>query len=101
VNGTPTFSWATVLGAASYKLEVSLYNTFSPLYDSVTTNNTSFTPTKAYESPNTYYWRVAMIDRDGKAGPFNNATILSGTEPGGSGGSGDIYIPLVNMIFRP
>jgi hypothetical protein len=73
--GTPTFIWTPVDGAASYKVEVSIYQTFSTLYDSQTTHNTRYTPTKIYAT-NTYYWRVAVVDDDGKVGPFNNATII-------------------------
>jgi hypothetical protein len=73
---TPTFAWTAVNGASSYKLEVSQSSTFSPLYESITTHNTDFTPTKLYQSPATYYWRVAIIDKDGKIGPFTDATII-------------------------
>lgn len=76
VPSTPTFEWSPVQGAALYKLEVSQYPTFSPIYDSVTTNNTRFTPTKVYQDGKTYYWHVAIIDKDGKLGPFNDATII-------------------------
>ena len=85
---TPTFVWTPVNGAARYRLEVSLSPTFAPLYDSVETNNTRYTPTIAYLPDKTYYWRVAMIDRDGRWGPFNNATII--ISPGYK-----IYLPFV------
>ncbi len=75
ISSTPTFVWTPVDGAAAYRLEVSLYPTFSPTYDAVTTNNTRFTPTKIYPD-GTYYWRVAIIDADNRMGPFNNATII-------------------------
>ncbi len=66
--GTPTFSWAPVDGAASYKVEVSAYAGFNVILDSVTTNNTRWTPTKVYTTLTTWYWRVAMIDKDGRQG---------------------------------
>ena len=74
---TPTFAWEPVLGAARYKLEVSLYPTFSPLYETATTVNARYTPTRSYDMGKTYYWRVAMVDRDGKQGPFaeRNVTV--------------------------
>ena len=72
---TPTFVWTPVDTAASYKLEVSLVPTFSPLYDSVTTNNTRYTPTKKYETGKAYYWRVAMLDKDRKQGPFSGDRV--------------------------
>jgi uncharacterized repeat protein (TIGR01451 family) len=74
---TPTFEWEPVLGAARYKLEVSLYHTFSPAYESVTTANARYTPTRRYDMGKTYYWRVAMLDKDGRQGPFaeRNVTV--------------------------
>jgi hypothetical protein len=81
VAETPTFVWTPVDGAAKYKLEVSLSNTFSPTYDSVTTNNTRYTPTKVYEDSKEYYWRVAMIDDDGKIGPFVGEKIYIDPHP--------------------
>jgi hypothetical protein len=96
---TPTFVWTQedgitpyVHGAASYQLEVSLNDTFSPLYDSVKTNNTRYTPTKVYASGNTYYWRVAIVDKDGRIGPFSDATIILEPEP--EAGKNKIFLPL-------
>jgi len=73
---TPTFYWTPVDGASSYRLEISLYDTFSPIYESVTTNNTRFTPSRIYTSPATYYWRVAIVDYSNKIGPFTDAQII-------------------------
>lgn len=80
---TPTFTWTAadavtpyVFGAANYKLEISQYPIFSPTYEVVTTHNTRYTPTKLFQSNKTYYWRVAIIDSDGKIGPFSDATII-------------------------
>jgi hypothetical protein len=75
-NETPTFIWTPVNGAANYKLEVSQFDTFSPVYDSITTANTRYTPIKTYANGKTYYWRVAIIDANGKPGPFTNAIII-------------------------
>jgi hypothetical protein len=68
-------------GAAKYKLEVSQYPTFSPTNESVTTSNTRYTPTKTYAIEKTYYWRVAIIDIDGKIGPFVGAIIIVDPNP--------------------
>jgi hypothetical protein len=86
-NTTPTFVWTPVYGAARYKLEVSQFSTFSPLYDQIETDNTHWTPTKSYTTNKTYYWRVAIKDIDGKYGPFVDATIILGTSR--------IYLPLI------
>jgi hypothetical protein len=65
-----------VNGAARYKFEASQFSTFSPIYDTITTDNVHWTPTKTYESGKTYFWRVAIVDNDGKVGPFVGATII-------------------------
>ncbi len=75
-GATPTFVWTPVVGAASYKLEVSLNATFSPLYDSVTTANVRYTPTKKYDQQKVYYWRVAMVDKDRNQGPFTGDQVI-------------------------
>lgn len=75
-DGTPTFIWNPVNGAARYKLEISLVSNFATLEDSVITNNTRYTPTEKYPDGETYYWRVAMYDVSGKIGPFTGATVI-------------------------
>jgi hypothetical protein len=87
--GTPIFIWTPVNKASSYKLEVSVSPTYSPLYENITTNNTRYTPTKLYESERIYYWRVAMVDKDNRIGPFNDATIILGL------GANKVFIPLI------
>lgn len=84
---TPTFVWQPVPGAASYRLEVALSETFANLYDSATTSNTRFTPTKKYDTSKTYFWRVAMIDKEGNRGPFTGDRVI--LRPG------TVYLPLV------
>jgi hypothetical protein len=78
---TPTFIWTAVAGAARYKLEVALSPTFSTLYDSVMSDNTRYTPVKKYADNAVYYWRVAMVDNDGKVGPFTGATVIVSQYP--------------------
>lgn len=87
---TPTFYWTPVNGASSYRLEISLYDTFSPTYESITTNNTRYTPSRIYTSPATYYWRVAMVDYSNKVGPFTDAQII--LDP--SNQPNKLYLPL-------
>ncbi len=77
ITSTPTFIWTPVDGAARYRLEVSKFESFSPTVDAITTNNTRFTSTKAYELDQIYYWRVAIIDANGNQGPFNDSIIIS------------------------
>ncbi|MCX7670634.1 MAG: hypothetical protein N2439_11250, partial [Anaerolineae bacterium] len=86
-SSTPTFVWTAVPGAASYRLEVALSETFANLYDSITTSNTRFTPTKKYDMDKTYFWRVAMVDKDGNRGPFTGDRVILR--------QGTVYLPLV------
>ena len=79
VSQTPSFIWTPVDGAATYRFEVSLFPTFYPVYEEIDTFNTQFTPTRVY-SDAVYYWRVAIRDRNGKMGPFTDATIIIGEE---------------------
>ena len=86
---TPIFVWTPVHGAAAYRIEIATDRNFSQMVDAVTTNHAHFTPTKIYASGRTYYWRVAIIDKDNKIGPFNDATIILGL------GGPEIFLPLV------
>ncbi len=72
---TPAFAWEPTFGAARYRLEVSLYPTFSPTYEAATTVNARYTPTRRYDMGKTYYWRVAMVDKDGRQGPFAERSV--------------------------
>ena len=79
--GTPTFVWTRVFGAAKYKFEVSKYPNFSPMHESVITDNVRWTPTTTYPSSGTYYWRVAIVDADNKVGPFVGSTVIIDNRP--------------------
>ena len=79
VPSAPTMCWdhllapsvaAPVLAAYRYKIEISKFPNFSNIYDSNTTEQTCFTPTKGYDN-GTYYWRVAMLDGNNRQGDFN------------------------------
>jgi hypothetical protein len=88
VTGTPSFKWTPVDGAATYLFEVSWYSTFNPVYDTTETFNVEYTPTRLYTSDEEYYWRVAIRDRNGKIGPFTDATFfIRGNYPA--------YLPLM------
>jgi hypothetical protein len=76
LTSTPTFVWESRNGAAKYRLEVSQFPTFSPTYDSITTDNIRYTPNRTYATGITYYWRVAIVDSDGKYGPWVEDTII-------------------------
>ncbi|HEY61280.1 MAG TPA: hypothetical protein G4N95_01380 [Anaerolineae bacterium] len=87
---TPTFVWEPVNGAASYKLEVSTDQNFLSIYDSITTNNTRYTPIKKYDSEVQYYWRVAIKDKKNHLGPTTDGIIIIGELP-----TNFIFLPLV------
>lgn len=76
VSATPTFTWTAVHGAANYQLEISLSPTFGAIYDATLTNNIRYTPNRLYQTPQIYYWRVAIVDQNGKMGPFTDAQII-------------------------
>jgi hypothetical protein len=86
ITGIPEFVWTPVHGAASYRLEVSLNASFSPTFDAITTVNTRFTSTKAYDPSKPYFWRVAIIDRDGRQGPFTDIALLP---------TGKLFLPMI------
>lgn len=88
VSATPTFSWTPVNGAAIYHVQVSQSNQFTPNVLDFTTHNTRYTPTTDLAN-GTYYWRVAIIDQEGKQGPYNTATLLLGPLPN------HLYLPAI------
>jgi hypothetical protein len=83
ITETPTFVWTAsdgatpyVFGAANYKIEICQDQYYSLNCEKVTTPNTRYIPTKVYDIKKTYYWRVAIVDKDGKQGPWSDATII-------------------------
>ncbi len=73
----PLFTWAPILGAASYQLEVNADPGFAPgsRMMSANTNSTSFAPAQSLPD-NSYYWRVRGVDPQGQAGPWNNGAAF-------------------------
>jgi hypothetical protein len=90
----PTFIWEpiTTTTAARYRIEIAQNPQFSPLTDSKTTENSRFTPNKKYPQAQ-YYWRVAMIDKSGRYGPWTDSVLLIDPYPY------DIYLPLTLRNF--
>lgn len=86
---TPTFVWTPVQGAARYKIEIANNPNFSPVFETITTVNTSYSSIKLYPPDTGYYWRVAMIDKDGIQGPFT-----------GSATPGDAIKSFIPMLLR-
>jgi hypothetical protein len=83
-----TFEWKPLDGAAHYVLEIDDNEAFSsPI--KVTTDNTRYTHTESFK-PGDYYWRVQMVDNDGKPGP----TVPGRFSQGPADGPG-LYMPFI------
>jgi hypothetical protein len=88
-----TFAWEPLAGAASYKIEIDDNEAFdSPIR--VTTDNTRYTHTDSFK-PGEYYWRVQMIDRDGKPGPTIPGRFSQGPDTPGNPDAPAVFIPFV------
>jgi hypothetical protein len=70
----PVFSWTPVPGAATYKVEISKFANFSPLYTSGETANTFYSPIKYDGAAATYYWRIRPVDGNGNLGQYSNTS---------------------------
>ena len=66
-DNTPTFTWNSVPYGATYEIQFSISSAFSPLPDSHTTSELSFTPSTPLTDAK-YYWRVRA---------FNSAAVFS------------------------
>lgn len=67
----PALGWQSVIGAASYHLQVADNAEFSPnLVDATGLTATSFTPASALPE-GTIYWRVRSLDASGQPGAFS------------------------------
>lgn len=62
---TPTFTWNSVTGAVSYRLEVAEDIGFGTVVIDETVTDTSFTPTGTLNPDSTYYWRVTASNACG------------------------------------
>jgi hypothetical protein len=96
ITETPTFEWTAsngttpyVFGAANYKIEICQDQYYAVNCEKVTTPNTRYIPTKIYDIKKTYYWRVAIVDKDGNQGPWSDATIIINPYPY------EIFLPFV------
>lgn len=75
--GEPKFIWTQVNGAAKYRLEISTNFMFTSLYEGpILTVNTQYTPVKDYINGTIYYYRIAIVDADGKIGPYTGEIVL-------------------------
>jgi hypothetical protein len=91
----PTFQWSQIVGAHHYHLVVSTNASFSPIYDSLSTDYNTYTPYsptgKASYANGTYYWKIeARTITETVIATSNNQTFTIGNGP-----STLIYLPLV------
>jgi len=63
----PTFTWTAVLGATSYKIQVSTSATFVTTVVNLTVASPSYIRTTNLSSKKTYYWRVQALGRTVRA----------------------------------
>ncbi len=71
VAGTPVFKWSGVDSAESYELQISKDPEFNNIKYKITTVNNWHQPTAKLNFGD-FYWRVRIIDRDGKYGGYSN-----------------------------
>ena len=69
-----------VLTAWRYKVEVSKDPGFSSIFDSATTEQNCWTPTKGYDDGK-YYWHVAMIDGNSHLSAYGNTAVFTKQYP--------------------
>jgi hypothetical protein len=75
---SPVFEWAPLPGAAYYRIQIANNELFNGA-TTATTDATRYTPT-AQLSKGAYFWRVQMIDADGKSGPYELGRVRVGSE---------------------
>jgi hypothetical protein len=77
-SSSPVFEWAPLAGAAYYRIQIANNELFNGA-TSVTTDATRYTPT-AQLGKGAQFWRVQMIDADGRAGPYELGRVRIGGE---------------------
>jgi hypothetical protein len=79
-GGFPTFKWTAINGAAYYHIQIAKNPQFSqPVRDEIVDNVWYILTDRLQDA--SYYWRVAMIDRNGNHGPYNDATLIVSAYP--------------------
>jgi len=98
-TNTPTFTWAQVLGAISYNVQIFNTPEFSgtPVVDASGLTNTVYTSTKALD-PGTYYWQVRAVAGDVKGNWIQSSfTIAKATATATGTGTQTITIPPITI----
>ncbi len=79
-GGFPTFKWTAIDGAAYYRIQIAKNPQFAPAVRDEATDNLWYVLGDRLDDAN-YYWRVAMVDRNGNLGPYNDATLIVSVYP--------------------
>ncbi|HQE91179.1 MAG TPA: hypothetical protein PLH19_06445 [Anaerolineae bacterium] len=90
IHSSPTFRWeasllpgdTTTVGwtAAKYRLQVANNPNFSSPIENFVLDTITWTPAKTYADGD-YYWRVAVVDANGKDGPFSGVYTFTKQYP--------------------
>jgi formylglycine-generating enzyme len=83
-SATPTLAWSTVTNAATYHVQVSTSNTFSPIQIEDSTLTSGSKSLSGLANNTNYYWRVRAKNAGGVSGwtsPWSFTTIIA-TLPG-------------------
>jgi hypothetical protein len=84
------FEWSPLPGAAYYRIEIADNAAFNRSKTTITAS-TRFTPLDAL-NPGEYYWRVQMVDHDGKLGPQIEGRFGATPQPSSDPA---VFLPLI------
>jgi hypothetical protein len=79
-GGFPTFKWTALTGAATYHIQIARNLQFTQLVRDEYADNLWYVLLEPLPDAS-YYWRVAMVDRYGNHGPYNDATLIVSIYP--------------------
>jgi hypothetical protein len=74
-TGIPIFQWTPIPGAAFYRVQIDDNPAFSHTPSPVSTDNTTYVPTRDLRNAKTFYWRVWVVDADGIEGPKGGGLV--------------------------
>ncbi len=90
VHRSPTFKWNAFLvpgdtttwgwTASKYRLQVANNPNFSSPIENFVLDTITWTPIKTYPDGD-YYWRVAVVDANGREGPFSSVSMFTKQYP--------------------
>ena len=81
----PTFQWAPVSGARTYRLQVAQDPTFGDPIDDLTTDSTSYSANTTYPADTVLYWRVRANDENAVGLTWSNVGTFQQKLPAPAG----------------